>query len=460
MTQMYGDARVTVFQETVSPLSVTQDIARAKTALDEDDAFLLMDLGMVLQRFELWTTTMPRVEPFYAVKCNSDPILMRVLADCGAGFDCASKKEIDLVLDNGLTSPDRIIYANPCKTRNYIKHALNRGVDMMTFDNEEELLKIRELHPNAKMVLRIAIGDPTATCQLNVKFGCDPVKEGEALLATAARLGVAVIGISFHVGSGCNDPTAFGTAIAHARRLFNDGIRLGHSMTLLDLGGGYPGYDNERISFPKIAAVINRALEEYFPETDDSVRIIAEPGRYFAAAPYSLTTNIIAKTKVPASRVTNDAADSDQEAYMYYMNDGVYGSFNCVFYDHVHPVGVPLFHESADDDDQCKTPALLWGPTCDGLDLVQPNFRVRRLVEGDWLYFKNMGAYTHAAGSEFNGFARPKLYYFIDQNAWMELLAKRLHNVAPFSDEDEKHSEGGCESGGYSSGFASDSDSN
>lgn len=56
-----------------------------------------MDLGMVLKRFDLWKKTLPRVEPFYAVKCNSDPILMRVLADCGAGFDCASKKEIDMV---------------------------------------------------------------------------------------------------------------------------------------------------------------------------------------------------------------------------------------------------------------------------------------------------------------------------------------------------------------------------
>jgi ornithine decarboxylase len=149
-TQMYGGARVCVFPKSVTALSVTKDIAQVKTALDEDDAFLLMDLGVVLQRYEEWTTTLPRVEPFFAVKCNSDPVLMRVLADCGAGFDCASKKEIDLVLDNGLTTADKIIYANPCKTRNFIKHAYARGVDMMTFDNEEELVKIRGLHPNAK----------------------------------------------------------------------------------------------------------------------------------------------------------------------------------------------------------------------------------------------------------------------------------------------------------------------
>jgi ornithine decarboxylase len=309
------------------------------------------------------------------------------------------------------------------------------------------------------MVLRIAVGDPTATCQLNVKFGCDPVKEGATLLATAAKLGVDVIGISFHVGSGCNDPTAFAIAIAHARRLFDDGLRLGHAMTLLDLGGGYPGYDNERISFKKIAQVITGALDQFFPESDSSVRIIAEPGRFFATAPFSLTTNIIAKTKVPASRITGNDADRDQEGYMYYMNDGVYGSFNCIFYDHTNPTGVPLFHQAADDDDSCKTTALLWGPTCDGLDLVQPNFRVRRLVEGDWLYFKNMGAYTCAAGSEFNGFARPQLHYFADQKTWLNLVAKRLHNMPSFED-DEKQSIGSYESGGCSSGFASDSDSN
>ncbi len=45
---------------------------------------------------------------------------------------------------------DRIIYANPCKQSSYIRFAKEVGVEIMTFDNEQELLKIKQIHPNAK----------------------------------------------------------------------------------------------------------------------------------------------------------------------------------------------------------------------------------------------------------------------------------------------------------------------
>ena len=83
------------------------------------------------------------------MKCNGDQNLIRLLAYLGAGFDCASKKEIQTVLDLGV-SPDRIIYANPCKQASYIKYAYKNGVNCMTFDNEQELYKIKENHPQAK----------------------------------------------------------------------------------------------------------------------------------------------------------------------------------------------------------------------------------------------------------------------------------------------------------------------
>jgi hypothetical protein len=131
-------------------------------------------------------------------------------------------------------------------------------------------------------------------------------------------------------------------------------------MHFLDLGGGYPGVDTPKISFDKIANVINGAIDEYFPD-QSSVQIVAEPGRFFASAPFSLSTNIIATTDVPASRITKNGkqlalmfvctfvcfsfAESDNahgDGCMYYINDGVYGSFNGILYDHTHPVGRPL----------------------------------------------------------------------------------------------------------------------
>ena len=106
------------------------------------------------------------------------------------------------------------------------------------------------------MILRIAVSDPSAQCQLGIKFGCDPEIIGPQLLQKAAELEIPVIGVSFHVGSGCNEPETFKTAIKYARELFDYGIKLGHSMTLLDIGGGYPGVDTEEISLGKVCTKV------------------------------------------------------------------------------------------------------------------------------------------------------------------------------------------------------------
>lgn len=76
-------------------------------------------------------------------------MLLELLALLGTGFDCASKAEIQKVMSLGVR-PERIVYANPCKQANYIKFAKNVGVDLMTFDNENELRKTKACFPNAR----------------------------------------------------------------------------------------------------------------------------------------------------------------------------------------------------------------------------------------------------------------------------------------------------------------------
>ena len=63
----------------------------------------------------------------------------------------------------------------------------------------------------------------------------------------------------------------------------------------------------------------------------------------------------------------------------------------------------------------------VWGPTCDGLDCVLPSVSLPELSPGDWLYFNNMGAYTMAAGSTFNGMPRPQVHYVIQELHWQTL---------------------------------------
>ncbi|CAG2115976.1 unnamed protein product [Medioppia subpectinata] len=384
-----------------------EDIVRDTIIEDNsEEAFYVVDIQDILRKHKKWLLNMPRVQPYYAIKCNPTPIVLELLSSLGVGFDCASKNEIDAVMNIGVT-PNRIIYANPCKTKSFIKHAADVGVDVMTFDNELELLKVRQFHPNAKMVLRIKVDDSHAVCRLGLKFGAD-IEKVPQLLQTAKNIGVNIIGCSFHVGSGCESADAYTEAIANAKYVFDLGRQLGFKMTFLDIGGGFPGTSVTKVRFEDTAEAVTKALDIHFPAVDElgnesNVTIIAEPGRYYVASAFTLATNIIAKRSVPME---------DQTAMMYYLNDGVYGSFNCTIFDHwiVDPIPFPI--DGSMDERQTHL-TTLWGPTCDSMDCIKRDVVMPEMHIGEWVLFKEMGAYTICAGSEFNGFKMPALLYYV-----------------------------------------------
>jgi ornithine decarboxylase len=371
---------------------------------DEVEPFFAVDLEDVCNKHIRWLTLMPRVTPHYAVKCNDDINVIKLLAYLGAGFDCASKGEIKKVMDLGV-SADRIIYANPCKQASYIRYAQQVGVETMTFDNEQELMKIKQMHPNAKLVLRIVTDDSNAVCRFSMKFGAD-LNTARRLIEKAREIDLEVVGVSFHCGSGQMTSKAFVDAIQNARTIMNYGIKLGFNMNLLDIGGGFPGNTGTEDYFSEIAAAVNRALEEYFPE-DGSIRIIAEPGRYYVASAYTLATSVIATREMIDS-------ETNETKYMYYINDGVYGSFNCVLYDHYVPE--PSFLANNESNEQFTS--SIWGPTCDGLDCIHSSIKIPKLNIEDWVLWKNMGAYTISAAVEFNGLPFGKPIYFMSKQFW------------------------------------------
>eukprot|EP00918_Siedleckia_nematoides_P012640 GHVU01027679.1.p1 GENE.GHVU01027679.1~~GHVU01027679.1.p1 ORF type:complete len:468 (+),score=67.10 GHVU01027679.1:253-1656(+) len=383
---------------------------------DKDDAFFVANLGDIVLKHKLWQEQLPRVEPHYAVKCNDDPPMLQVLAQLGTGFDCASKSEIQKILDLGV-GPERIVYANPCKQASHIRFAAKHGVHLMTFDNEPELHKVKTTSPDARLLLRIAPPDGTkCQCQLGMKYGCG-LRDVPKMLKVARELQLNVIGISFHVGSGCYDARAFSAAVASSRTAFDMGAEAGFRFSLLDIGGGFPGQKSAKISFEEICAVLRPALDLYFPESS-GVRIISEPGRFYSASAYTLATNIIAKRCVSRDGTTEDeVTGNDEPAYMYYLNDGVYGSFNCILYDHSEPEPILLEEQPG----ATLHTTSLWGPTCDGLDCIKNECLLPQLDIGDWIVFKDMGAYTMCAASNFNGMPKPRCYYVALEAQWSQM---------------------------------------
>lgn len=366
----------------------------------EEDTFFVADLGEVYRQHLRWKLNLPRVKPFYAVKCNPDPRVLELLAAMGTGFDCASKTEIEQVLNMGI-DPQRIIYAQPCKTNSYLRYTRSAGVKQMTFDNADELCKIAKLFPDAELFLRIVTDDSASLCRLSLKFGA-PLDTTDELLALAKQLNLNVVGVSFHVGSGASDPMAFLKAVQDAHTVFKQAEGYGYRLKTLDVGGGFCGE-----TFEAMATVLREALDEYFPHTD----IIAEPGRYYVSSAFTIACNVIARRTiqpVPGS--------IDVHRYMLYVNDGLYGNFSSIMFDHQNPVAKVLragnrfvydtaeAHESgAGSRDAIEY--SIWGPTCDGIDRIMECQRFDTLLDtGDWLYFENMGAYTKCSATKFNGF--------------------------------------------------------
>lgn len=347
--------------------------------------------------------------------------MLQLLAGLGNGFDCASKAEIEQVLNMGV-DPSRIIYAQPCKTNSYVRYVAAHGVRQMTFDNADELRKIAKLFPDAELFLRILTDDSSSLCRLSLKFGAS-LDTTNSLLALARELGLNVVGVSFHVGSGASDPRAFLKAVQDADSVFLQAAEHGFSLKTLDVGGGFCS----DATFEAMAEVLRNALDEHFP-AHRGVAIIAEPGRYFVSSAFTIACNIIARRTVenpPPQQQQLDAVDavdagngsvgSADPTYMLYVNDGLYGNFSSIMFDHQHPVakvlqtGPQFLFDSEAANAVAATSGLeysIWGPTCDGIDRITESIQFSQTLDvGDWLYFEDMGAYTRCSATRFNGFS-------------------------------------------------------
>ena len=401
LTQLFNEQKITSFEKDISIIELI------KTTMEKshlDTGFFIVDLSVIISQYKKWMENLPRIKPFYAVKCNPDELLIKTLGILGAGFDCASKNEISLVLDCTNGDASRIIFANPAKADTHLRYARGVDVDLMTFDNMYELLKIVNYHPNAELIIRIKVDDSHSVCRFNSKFGAD-IEIVDGLMKLAKTIGLNIVGVSFHVGSGCKNVEVYRTAIEKSRKVFDRAKENGYMLKILDIGGGFPGTDDTLIKFEDIAETINESIDIFFPDDifpeEYGLKIIAEPGRYFAASTHTLVLNIIAKNKY-INKETNEIT------FAYTLNDGVYGSFNCIIFDHAKPIIKP-FNERDGKVYDC----VIFGPTCDSMDTISQNCKLPDLAIGESVFIENAGAYTTAAASNFNGFQRTPCEYIM-----------------------------------------------
>jgi diaminopimelate decarboxylase len=349
-----------------------------------DTPFYIINIKDIINKYVEWHIKLPKVKAYYAVKCNNNDKIIKILHTLGCNFDCASKKEIELIKEYTGTTKN-IIYAHPCKMISHLKYAKKHNVNLMTFDCVEELYKIKEHHENAKLLLRLCVDDSKSLCQFNSKFGCK-IDNIDKIFDTVINLKLNLAGFSFHVGSGCKDPHSYYTALKTCKDAYTIALNRNIMPSIIDIGGGFPGTNNTEITFDDIVDNINNGISDYFANT--KVSFIAEPGRYLVEKSHTLVLSVVSRKK-------------EDNVIKYYLNDGVYGSFNCIHYDHQTPTLIPYNGDNGDD----QYNSTFFGPTCDSMDVIYKNIPFKELQIGDILYVKNFGAYTVSPSTIFNGYS-------------------------------------------------------
>ncbi|NXX33741.1 AZIN2 inhibitor, partial [Nicator chloris] len=400
----------------------------------DQQAFFVADLGDIVKKHLRFLKALPRVKPYFPVKCNGSEGVIRLLAELGAGFACANKAEISRVQGIGVPA-DRIFYSSPCKQVAHIRYAATHGVRLMAFDNEVELSKVARSHPRARMLLGIT-GDSIPSAHPSMTFGTT-LKSCRHLLETAKEQAVEVVGISFHLGSRGLEPQALAQAVATAQLVFDMGTELGHHMHLLDIGGGFPGTEDTRAPLEEMAAGINSALDLYFPE-GSGVDIVARPGRYYVTSAFTLAVSITALEEIPMEQPGSDGRCDSRMCPLCPRAP-------------LSSLLTPLQRKSvAARRAWCITSrpcpeqpwhsSSLWGPPGHAEDRIADGLELPQLHVGDWLVFGNMGAYTIPTiptSSLLTGGPQPQVTYAMSRMAWK---AVQLFQGKPPQTEDDRES--------------------
>jgi ornithine decarboxylase len=317
------------------------------------------------------------------VKANPHPNVLKALMEEGVSFEIASIAELDLLMGMGVPAPE-IFYSNPMKSRQYLRYAAEKGVEWYVLDSVEELRKIHEIKPDAKLYVRIDAPNVGSDWPLSGKFGAQP-KEVEEIIAAAAELKADLAGVTFHVGSQCRNPENWRVGIENAKRLFRKMRLKGLKPRLLNIGGGYPVRHTKPIpSIEVIGEVVKRALAGL----PDGTRVMAEPGRY-----------LVSDAGWFVCRVVGTARRGDKR--WVYLDAGLFGG--------IIETTEGLQYHVLTDRSGPLVPCTVAGPTCDSVDIVMRDQPLPEdLRADDFVYIPNAGAYTTAYASNFNGFPLPE----------------------------------------------------
>ncbi|HXX64601.1 MAG TPA: type III PLP-dependent enzyme [Bacteroidota bacterium] len=368
-----------------------------KLVAQHGSPLFIVDHDKLRENYRAFKEHLPRVQCYYAVKANSQQQIIETLFEEGSSFDVASYNEFMQVYhyikhfdkkEKKHFVWDKIIFSNTIKDSPTLAK-IKQYKPLVTYDNSAELMKLKHHCDTAGLVLRLKVPDTGSQVEMASKFGAEP-GDAQQLIQQAFDMGLTVEGVSFHVGSQCTNFDNYTVALQIAATILQEARQKGYPLNLVDIGGGFPvPYDPGVPHFEKLASVLNSEFARLFP---DDIQIVAEPGRFIVATVATLVSEIIGKAR------------RDGKVF-YHINDGVYHTFSGVIYDH----WIPNFHAFKGGDPEI---CAVVGPTCDSFDKISLSVELPWNLEvGDYLYTENIGAYSTASSTKFNGFDGAKILH-------------------------------------------------
>ncbi len=348
---------------------------------------LLRHLGSYQHAFNGYPSTI-----CFALKANSNPAVLRLLAKNGCGADVVSGGELYLAKQAGIPS-QKIVYAGVGKTDEEIAAALKARILMFNVESSDELMAIDRVAGDLKVKAPIALRvnpdiDPKTHPYISTglkksKFGI-PIEHALEYYRMATKLtNVEVLGIHKHIGSQITTITPFIDALKRVILLAHDlrgqGIKIRH----LDIGGGLGiSYKDES---PPLPDDLSRAVLPLLEE--GGFNLILEPGRSIAGNAGIMVTKVLYLKKNPEKEfVVVDAG----------MNDLLRPSLYQGFHD-IRPVRKNSRKQVLSD---------IVGPICESGDFLAKERMLNRARQGDLLAVMSAGAYGYTMSSNYN--SRPR----------------------------------------------------
>ncbi len=366
----------------------TDPAAAYIAANDFDRPTLVVSRAKVTTQYDALSAGLGRAHIHYAVKANPEPQIIRTLVRKGSGFDCASRGEIELCLDQG-AQPAHISFGNTIKRASDVAFAHGVGVTLFAADSEAELEKIAKHAPGARVYIRLIVENSLADWPLSRKFGC-AASLLPSLLDHARDLGLVAYGLSFHVGSQTRKAEFWNPVLDQVAPLWHAAQEAGHALQLLNIGGGFPAFYGQSIEAPRrYAASVIAAVEARFGAVP---HLMAEPGRGLVAEAGHIAAEVML--------VSRKSAD-DLHRWVY-LDIGRFSGL-------AETEGEAIRYQLVTRHDGGDTgPCVLAGPSCDSADILYEKRPINlplALQDGDRVMICNCGAYTSAYSSVgFNGF--------------------------------------------------------